>query len=143
MTLPAGTPRRDRTPRQAQPTQSAQITRNDLMELEKALDQLFKTIGIDVVLTTNHFLQRVNDTRGEGAITLDQVASIFKKAYTKYNRYITRQGPDFEGVLRDVQSQLNVPFVLNWDRDNEELDLVAKSAMRKRDFRTRNKVLPV
>lgn len=119
------------------------ITREDLVHLEQVLDKLFKTIGIDVVLTTTHFLQRVNDVRGEGEISLAQLSNIFKKAYQRYNRKITQQGPDFEGVLRDVQTNLNVPFVLSWDRENEELDLVAKSAMRKKNFRTRNKVLTV
>ena len=121
----------------------SKITRENLVELEKVLDKLFHTIGIDVVLTTTHFLQRVNDVRGEGEITLDQLSRLFKKAYQRYNKEITKQGPGFSAVLNDLQTHLNVPFVLDWDRRNQELDLVAKTAMRTRNFRTREKVLPV
>ena len=37
--------------------------------------------------------------------------------------------------MKDLSTDINIPFVLKWDRDNQELDLVAKSVMRK-DFKT-------
>ena len=44
-------------------------------------------------------------------------------------------GPDSEAVMKDLESDINIPFVLKWDRDNQELDLVAKSIMRKKNFK--------
>ena len=42
--------------------------------------------------------------------------------------------------MKDLESDINIPFVLKWDRDNQELDLVAKSIMRKNlSFKTSNK----
>ena len=42
-----------------------------------------------------------------------------------------------------MQSDINMPFVLKWDRDSEELDLVAKTVMRKKNFMTSNQKLTV
>jgi hypothetical protein len=45
-------------------------------------------------------------------------------------------GPDAEAVLKDMQTDVNMPFVLQWDSKNKELDLVAKTVMRKKGFKT-------
>jgi hypothetical protein len=36
-----------------------------------------------------------------------------------------------------------MPFALRWDRENEELDLIVKTVMRKPNFKTSNKEFPV
>jgi hypothetical protein len=41
-----------------------------------------------------------------------------------------------------MRTDINVPFVLNIDRDGM-LDLVAKTVMRKQNFKTTNMELPV
>jgi len=35
-----------------------------------------------------------------------------------------------------MQTDINVPFMLQWDAENNELDLIAKTVMRKKDFKT-------
>jgi hypothetical protein len=52
-------------------------------------------------------------------------------------------GPDMEGTFKDLTTDINLPFVLRWDRDEEELDLVAKTVMRKKNFKTSNQEFPV
>lgn len=52
-------------------------------------------------------------------------------------------GPDAEAVMKDLQTDINMPFALRWDRDNNELDLIVKTVMRKKDFKTSNKEFPV
>ena len=47
-------------------------------------------------------------------------------------------GPDAEAVMKDMKTDVNMPFVLQWDPTNQELDLVAKTVMRKKDFKTSN-----
>ena len=41
-----------------------------------------------------------------------------------------------EIVINDFSSKLNIPFVLVYDHKNQEIDLVSKTIMRKRDFKT-------
>ena len=52
-------------------------------------------------------------------------------------------GPDSEAVMRDLQTNINVPFALVLDKNNDELDLIAKTIMRKKDFNTPNRVFAV
>lgn len=118
------------------------ITQAMLDKLEFYLDQLFKNVGMDVEFT-RHFLDRVNDPRNKEQITLKELAILFKDAYTKYGKKIAQMGPDAEAVIKDMRSDVNVPFVLNWDSKNQELDLVAKTVMRKKDFRTPDTQLPL
>ncbi len=118
------------------------ITPAQLNSLEKALDALFKSLGIDVEFT-RHFIDRVNDERNQQQITMPELINMFKKEYKRWGKPIAQMGPDSEAVMKDLESDINIPFVLKWDRDNQELDLVAKSIMRKKDFKTSNKEFPV
>lgn len=119
-----------------------EVSQSDLKELEKYLDKLFSVLNIDVSFT-RHFLDRVNDSRNGRPITVDELQLLFRKAIQKYGKKIPALGPDAEAVLNDMQSQINLPFVLKWDRDNQELDLVAKTVMRKKNFMTSNQKLTV
>jgi len=118
------------------------ITPAQLNALEKALDALFKSLGIDVEFT-RHFIDRVNDERNQEQITMPELINMFKKEYKRWGKPIAQMGPDSEAVMKDLESDINIPFVLKWDRDNQELDLVAKSVMRKKNFKTSNKEFPV
>jgi hypothetical protein len=51
-------------------------------------------------------------------------------------------GPSAEAVIKDMKTDINMPFVINIDR-NGMLDLVAKTIMRKHNFKTTSMELPV
>jgi len=119
-----------------------EITQADLKTIEVYADKLFKAVGIDVNFT-RHFLDRVNDARNVKQITPDELTDLFRKSYEKYGKKISKLGPDAEAVLNDMRTNINMPFVLNWDRNSQELDLVAKTVMRKKNFMTQNQKLSV
>jgi len=119
-----------------------EITTSDLKKIEQYADKLFQAVGIDVAFT-RHFLDRVNDERNRKQITTDELITLFKKTYEKHGKRIPKLGPDAEAVINDMQSDINMPFVLKWDRNTEELDLVAKTVMRKKNFMTSNQKLTV
>lgn len=121
---------------------SGKVSQSDLKELEKVLDKLFATVKIDVEFT-RHFLDRVNDPRNKKQITIEELRSLFQKTYQKYKDRLVKMGPDTEAVLNDLQTDINTPFALVWDKKNNELDLVAKTTMRKKDFKTSNVKLKV
>jgi hypothetical protein len=52
-------------------------------------------------------------------------------------------GDDAEAVLHDLQTDINMPFVLQWDEKSKEFDLIAKTIMRKKDFKTNDPKLKV
>jgi|TARA_R110000803_G_scaffold23698_3_gene57854 hypothetical protein len=110
-----------------------EITKSDLDGIEKYADRLYKSLGIDVEFT-RHFLDRVNDARNKKQITVAELIRLFKQSHKKYGKKIAKLGPDAEAVINDMQTDVNMPFVLKWD--GKELDLIAKTVMRKKDFKT-------
>jgi len=121
---------------------SEDIDAMELRSIEAMADKLFRKVGIDVNFT-NHFSDRVNDLRNGNPITSAELVRLFKQEYKKWGKPIAQMGPDAEGTLKDLQTDINVPFVLIWDRENQELDMVTKTIMRKPNFRTHNREFPI
>ena len=119
-----------------------QITSSDLEALETFADRIFGKVGIDVEFT-RHFLDRVNDERNGKQITASELTRLFKQEHKKWGKPIAKMGPDAEAVMKDLSTDINMPFALVWDKENEELDLIVKTVMRKKDFKTSNKEFTV
>ena len=62
---------------------------------------------------------------------MSELTRLFKQEFKKWGKPIAQMGPDAEAVMKDLSTDINMPFALRWDRNNQELDLVAKSVMRK------------
>jgi len=52
-------------------------------------------------------------------------------------------GNNAQAVLRDMTNDVNVPFVLAFNQRKKEIELVAKTVMRKKNFATSNPILAV
>jgi len=116
------------------------VTQQQLDALEKVLDRVFSKVGIDIEFT-RHFIDRVNDERNVKPISIKELAMLFKKEFIKYGKPIAQLGPDAQAVMKDLETDINIPFVLNWN--GKELELVAKTVMRKKNFKTPNPEFPV
>ena len=119
-----------------------EVTQQQLDALEKYADKLFAKVGIDVNFT-KHFIDRVNDERNKKPISIAELVRLFKQEYKRWAKPIAQMGPDAEAVMKDMTTDVNLPFVLKWDKANNELDLVAKTVMRKQDFKTPDREFPV
>lgn len=120
--------------------QDSVVTQQQIDALERVLDKVFAQVGIDVEFT-RHFLDRVNDERNRKQITVKELAMLFKKEFQRWGKDIAKLGPDQEAVMKDLDSDINIPFALKWN--GSELELIAKTVMRKPNFRTTNKEFPV
>ena len=116
------------------------VTPGELNALERVVDKAFAQVGIDVEFT-RHFLDRANDTRNGEPITVQELARLFSKEIRRWGKPIAQMGPDTEAVMKDLESDINIPFALRWN--GKELEMIAKTVMRKKDFRTSNKEFPV
>lgn len=114
------------------------VSSRDLAQLEKLLDTIFGTLKIDIEFKGKHFLERINDKRNGKQITIPELRKIFLDAYSKHGKALSQQ-KNIEAVLNDLQTDLNIPFMLKWDTKNNELDLIPKTIMRKKNFKTPNK----
>ena len=118
------------------------VTQSQLNYIEKYADRLFKSVNIDVNFT-RHFVDRVNDRRNEKPISTSELTRLFKQTYKKHGKKIPKMGDDAQAVIQDMQTDINMPFVLAYDDRNKELDLVAKTIMRKKNFKTPNQKLEI
>src|SRR5210317_992443 len=119
-----------------------EIKKSDLDQVEKYADRIFAKLGIDVEFT-RHFLDRVNDVRNQKQISMAELTRLFKQQYKKNGKKIAQLGPGAEAVMKDMQTDVNMPFALVWDKQSQELDLIAKTVMRKKNFGTSNPVVSV
>ena len=117
------------------------VSKSDLDQVEKYADRLFAAVGIDIEFT-RHFLDRVNDSRNKKPINQAELIRLFRLTYKKYGKRISKMGDDAQAVIHDMETDVNMPFVLNLDKNNM-IDLVAKTVMRKKDFKTSNTKLEV
>ena len=114
------------------------LTQKDIDDVERNIDRVFASLNIDVEFT-KHFVDRVNDARNGKDIEKDELEDLFLKARQKYGNKIHDMKPSHEAVLTDVGTWINLPFVLN--KNGNDLELVAKTVMRKKNFLTRTKKL--
>ncbi len=110
------------------------VTQSDLDALERHLDKVWNKLGIDIAFT-RHFLDRVNDARNGKQITLCELARIFLETFRQHGKKLTGISTrDWEAVLSDKITNVNVPFVLK--HNGKEVEIVAKTVMRKPNFHT-------
>ena len=113
------------------------FTQSDVDGLEKFADRILKKYNIDVEFT-RHFVDRLNDPRNKPEIKVAELQRFFKKIQKNKGKDI-QQNPDVEVVLKDLASDINLPVVINYK--NGEFEIVNKTIMRKKDFKTPDKVI--
>jgi hypothetical protein len=118
------------------------ISKKGLDDIEKLLDKLFSSLKIDVEFT-KHFFDRINDARNGKQITLDELARLYIEVFKKFGKKISELPDDAEATLKDINTSINVPFVLDLDKEKGLIELRAVTIMRKKDFKTRNKIFKV
>ena len=118
---------------------SEEVSQKQLNDLEKFADRILKKFDVDIEFT-RHFADRMNDKRNNPPITVAELQRVFKKIAKRKAKNI-RQNPDSEAVIKDLQTDLNLPVVINYDRKNDEFEVVNKTIMRKKNFRTTSKTI--
>jgi phosphopantetheine adenylyltransferase len=113
------------------------VTQPELDDVERIADEWFEDYGIDVVFT-RHFIERVNDERNGKPISAEELEDLFTQTAEKYGEKLANLPDDYQAVLFKLRNDLNLPFALNYDDNNDEMDLVAKTVMRKKNFQTSN-----
>jgi hypothetical protein len=113
------------------------VTQSELDDVEKIADEWFEDYGIDVQFT-KHFIERVNDERNGKPISAEELEDLFTQTAEKYGEKLANLPDDYQAVLFKLRNDINLPFALNYDEKNDEMDLVAKTVMRKKNFQTSN-----
>lgn len=116
-----------------------EITLSQMKAFEKFVDRMFERFKIDFEFT-KHFGERMSDERNKPSIKMKELADFVKKIYNQQGKNL-KGVAGAEAVIKDMQSDLNIPVVVKYDQKNDEFDVVAKTIMRKKNFKTPNKVI--
>jgi len=114
------------------------ISAGQLNQVEKYLDRVWAKVGIDVEFT-KHFHDRVNDARNIKPISTAEVIKIFRQVYKKFGKQISTLPDGINLLFKDMRSDINVPVVLRYDKLNKEIDMISKTVMRKKNFKSSTK----
>lgn len=109
-----------------------EVSQKQINDLEKFADRLLAKFDIDVEFT-RHFADRMNDKRNNPEIKIAELQKFFKKIAKEKGANIKKHG-DAEAVLKDMQTDLNLPVVINYKKG--EFEVVNKTIMRKKNFKT-------
>tara|TARA_R100000951_G_scaffold116497_2_gene128634 strand:- start:4007 stop:6385 length:2379 start_codon:yes stop_codon:yes gene_type:complete len=109
------------------------ITRQELASIEPVVDGFFRKYGIDVDFQGQftHFIERLNDPRNEGTITLDDLENLFRDLADEYGEDIVNQIQQKQptAVASDFQFDvpLHMPFQLQFDPSKGLIELVPRT----------------
>lgn len=95
-----------------------EMSMQELRDAEYVIEYLFKDLGIDVIWTT-HFKDRIEGR--EADVTKFELAEAFKKMKERYGERLQAARDnhrEFVGILKDMASELNIPFAVEFDRKN-------------------------
>ena len=110
---------------------------SDVVGLEKFADRILRKYKIDVSFT-KHFVDRLNDPRNDPEIKVSELQRFFKKIQRNKGVGIL-SSPDIEAVLKDMETNLNLPVVIK--KKGDEFEVLNKTIMRKPNFKTTSKVI--
>lgn len=114
-----------------------EVSQKQINDLEKFGDRLLNKFDIDIEFT-RHFADRMNDSRNKPEIKVAELQKLFKKIAKNKGTNIKKHN-NAEIVLKDIQSDLNLPVAIKLK--NGEFEVVNKTIMRKKDFKTSNPVV--
>jgi predicted kinase/nicotinic acid mononucleotide adenylyltransferase len=132
----------DMTPRELQAITESfaldeKVNQSQIDQLEKFADRILAKYDIDVEFT-RHFVDRLNDPRNNPEIKVAELQKFFKKIQKNKGKDI-KSNPDTQVVLKDLTTNLNLPVVINYK--DGEFEVVNKTIMRKKDFKTPDKTI--
>lgn len=112
-----------------------EIPMGDLKQIDTFADK--KLNPMDVVLTGKHFFDRLNDPRNGKEVTNAELIGFFKRLGKKKSEFVDFLNQYNQVVATDDRTNLNIPFMKQANK------AIAKTVMRKKDFKTSDKKLDI
>jgi predicted nucleotidyltransferase len=119
------------------------VTPQHIQTLDINLDKKYSDIPLDIHFS-KHFADQVNLLRNKKPITPPELQALFDKIYSKYGTQFKDLSIDAQGILRDLSTNINVPFYIAINPKSNKLNLipskrlVAATVMRKPEFKPNN-----
>jgi len=112
-----------------------EIPKAKVQQVDKFADKQLNPIDVD--LTGKHFFDRLQDPRNRKEITQAELIGFFKRLKKSKKEFINFLNKYQQIVVTDDRTKLNIPFMKKANK------AIAKTIMRKNNFRTSNAKLTV
>lgn len=112
-----------------------EIPMADLQKIDKFADK--KLNPVNVVITDKHFFDRLNDPRNGKEISSAELIGFFKRLSKKKKEFLDFLDKYNQVVASDDRTNLNIPFMKQANK------VIAKTVMRKKDFKTQNQKVEI
>ena len=112
-----------------------EIPMGDLQKIDQFADK--KLNPVDIVITDKHFFDRLNDPRNGKEISQAELIGFFKRLSKKKKEFVDFLNKYNSVVAVDDRTSINIPFM---KRANKA---IAKTVMRKKDFKTPDQKLDI
>ena len=113
----------------------SEIPMGDLKQIDTFADK--KLNPVDVVLTDKHFFDRLNDPRNDKEISKAELIGFFKRLAKKKKTFLDFLDKYNQVVAVDDRTNINIPFMKQANK------VIAKTVMRKKDFKTQNQKVSI
>jgi hypothetical protein len=113
----------------------SEIPMDDLQKIDQFADKQLNPL--DVVLTDKHFFDRLNDPRNGKVISNAELIGFFKRLSKKKKEFLDFLDTYKSLVAVDDRTNINIPFMKQANK------AIAKTIMRKKDFKTPDKKLDI
>ena len=110
-----------------EPVKTEKLSQSNLDSVEKYADKELDPADIEF---SNHFFDRVNDTRNGKEISEPELTGFFKRLSRHKKQFLDFLDKYNQIVVKDDRSNINIPFVKMANK------VIAKTVMRKGDFQT-------
>jgi hypothetical protein len=107
-----------------------EMAKQDLDAVEKYADNQLSPEDIELGKETDHFFQRLNDPRNGKPISAPELTGFFKRLARNKKKFIEFIKQYKEFVVNDTKTNINIAFMKVANK------LIAKTVMRKADFKT-------
>tara|TARA_R110000868_G_scaffold151316_1_gene375016 strand:+ start:386 stop:2869 length:2484 start_codon:yes stop_codon:yes gene_type:complete len=111
------------------------ITKGDVEFVDNMADK--KLAPIEVDLSGRHFFDRLNDPRNYPDISVEELEDFFDKLSDEKEEFIEFLQQYKDVVVKDTETNINIPFMKMANK------AIAKTVMRKKNFQTPDKILPL
>lgn len=110
------------------------INKKDLDDVEKYADDKLSPVDVEFAY---HFFQQLKNKRNKPAISKAELIGFFKRLAKNQRELETFLAQYDEIVITDKRNDINIPFAQMANQ------IIAKTVMRKKDFKTSNKKLKI
>lgn len=118
------------------------VSDRNMKTIEFYLDDLFASLHVDVEFSA-HFMDRANDPRNSPEINPSEILDTFTRFYNKHKERLSNYNKDTEAVITNLNNDINVPFALNYNKHDNSYELMNKTIMRKKGFKSTSQIFKV